>query len=77
MTFADLGLHQAIEYANPRYTRTWLFPDAEGKNIEVSMNGRIRLDDLDAMTDAAAAGMGLAWLPCWLVMPQIRSGQLV
>jgi DNA-binding transcriptional LysR family regulator len=76
-TLAELQSHQAIDYANATRTRLWLFPDGRGKTVEVPMNGRIRLDDLEAMVDAAAAGMGLAWLPCWLVRQRIASGELV
>jgi DNA-binding transcriptional LysR family regulator len=35
------------------------------------------MDDLDAISDAAAAGMGLAWLPTWLIRDRIASGELV
>ncbi len=77
MTLADLGGHEAIDYANPARTRNWLFPDGHGKVVEIPMHGRVRLDDLEAMADAAAMGMGLAWLPCWLVRPRIASGALV
>ncbi|WP_159593608.1 LysR family transcriptional regulator [Chelativorans xinjiangense] len=76
-TLADLPSHQAIDYANPRYTRTWLFPDSQGKNVQVVMNGRLRLDDLEAISDAAAAGLGLAWLPCWLIRSRVAKGELV
>jgi DNA-binding transcriptional LysR family regulator len=37
----------------------------------------LRLDDLDAIADAATTGMGLAWLPCWLVRERIQAGALV
>ncbi|UCI07058.1 LysR family transcriptional regulator [Mesorhizobium sp. B1-1-8] len=74
---ADLQAHEAIYYANPARIRTWLFRDGQGDVTEVAMNGRIRLDDIEAMADAAAAGMGLAWLPCWLVKPRVASGELV
>lgn len=76
-TLADLMSHQAIYYADRRSTRTWLFPNGEGKIVEVTMNGRLRLDDLEAITDAAAAGLGLAWLPCWLIRSRLEKGQLV
>jgi DNA-binding transcriptional LysR family regulator len=76
-TLADLSSHQAIDYANPHYTRTWLFPDKQGKKAEIFMNGRIRLDDLEAICDAAVAGLGLVWLPCWLVRTHIATGKLV
>ncbi len=77
MTLADLPGHEAIDYANPARTRNWLFPDDHGNLIEIPMHGRVRLDDLEAMADAAAAGMGLAWLPYWLIRPRIASGELV
>jgi DNA-binding transcriptional LysR family regulator len=76
-TLAELSFHRAIDYANPRYTRTWLFPDRQGKNVEVVMNGGLRLDDLEAISDAAAAGLGLAWLPCWLIQSRVAKGELV
>ena len=41
------------------------------------MNGRIRLDDLEAISDAAAAGLGLAWLPCWFIRERVTNGELV
>lgn len=40
------------------------------------VNGRVRLDDLQAITDAAVAGQGLAWLPCWLVHRYVQDGEL-
>ena len=37
---------------------------------------RLRLDDLLSIADAAAAGAGLAWLPCWLIPSYLTAGQL-
>jgi DNA-binding transcriptional LysR family regulator len=77
-TLAELKAHPAIDYAFPKNdTRGWLFPDGQGGMTEVAMNSRIRLDDLEAMCDAAVAGMGLTWLPCWLVRARVSSGELV
>ncbi|TIY02007.1 MAG: LysR family transcriptional regulator, partial [Mesorhizobium sp.] len=45
--------------------------------LEVMPVSRLRLDDLAAIADAAAAGMGLAWLPYWLVREHIQAGALV
>jgi DNA-binding transcriptional LysR family regulator len=44
---------------------------------EIMPTGRLRLDDLDAIADAAVEGMGLAWLPYWLVRERIQAGALV
>jgi DNA-binding transcriptional LysR family regulator len=32
---------------------------------------------IDAIADAATTGMGLAWLPSWLVRERIQAGELV
>lgn len=37
----------------------------------------MRLDDLDAIADAATAGHGLAWLPSWLIRERIQAGALI
>ena len=73
----DLGRHQAILYSRGGRVRPWYFPREDGTAAEVAPPSRIRLDDLDAIADAAAAGTGIAWLPCWLVRDAIHSGALV
>ncbi|TIL48061.1 MAG: LysR family transcriptional regulator, partial [Mesorhizobium sp.] len=55
----------------------WLFPRDGQRALEVMPVSRLRLDDLAAIADAAAAGMGLAWLPYWLVRERIQAGALV
>jgi DNA-binding transcriptional LysR family regulator len=39
-------------------------------------DSRLQFDDLQAIADAAVAGVGLACLPCWMMAPHIRSGEL-
>lgn len=73
----DLGGHQAIVYRRSGPVAPWLFPREAGPPVEVPPKGRLRLDDLAAIADAAAAGMGLAWLPSWLVRDRLESGALV
>lgn len=76
-TIEDLAEHRDIQYANALLKRNWLFLDADGRQFEVLMHGNMKLDDVEAIRDAALAGMGLAWLPCWLVQAHIASGALV
>jgi DNA-binding transcriptional LysR family regulator len=45
--------------------------------LEVWPSSRLRLDDLEAIADAATKGMGLAWLPSWLVRDRLHRGALV
>lgn len=74
----DLADHQAIVYRRlGQIVQPWLFP-REGQPTQENMpSGRLRLDDLDAIADATAEGMGLAWLPWWLVRERIQVGALV
>jgi DNA-binding transcriptional LysR family regulator len=74
----DLGSHQAIIYRRSgRVVQPWLFPRNGQPALEVMPVSRLRLDDLDAIADVAVAGMGLAWLPYWLVRERIQAGALV
>jgi len=73
----DLGRHRAIVYRRSDPVSPWLFPRDAGPPVEVTPVSRLRLDDLDAIADAATTGMGLAWLPCWLVRDRVRAGALV
>ncbi|MDA9395474.1 LysR family transcriptional regulator [Bradyrhizobium sp. CCBAU 45394] len=73
----DLAAHQAIIYRRSGRVRPWLFPRDGQPPREIMPAGRLRLDDLEAIADAAAQGMGLAWLPCWLVRERLNNGALV
>ncbi|OOG71393.1 LysR family transcriptional regulator [Sinorhizobium sp. A49] len=73
----DLGGHQAVTYHRPGWVHPWLFPRDGQPALEVTPANRLRFDDLEAIADAATAGMGLAWLPSWLVRHRITGGALV
>jgi DNA-binding transcriptional LysR family regulator len=73
----DLRTHKAIVYARAGRIHPWLFPRTEALPLELTPPARLRLDDLDAIADAAVAGFGLVWLPDWLVPDRVRSGRLV
>ena len=73
----ELGRHRAVVYRRSGRVRPWLFPRDGQPPVEIVPEHRLRLDDLDAIADAAAAGMGLAWLPRWLVRGHLGAGTLV
>ncbi|PSH70733.1 LysR family transcriptional regulator [Phyllobacterium brassicacearum] len=73
----DLGSHHAVIYSRPGWVHPWLFPRDGQRPAEVTPPNRLRLDDLDAIADAATAGMGLAWLPSWLIRERVEAGALV
>jgi len=76
LTLADLSQHMGVMYARPGWEHAWLFRDAEGRTVEVSLPSRVRLNDLAAVTDAAVGGAGLAWIPVWLAKSHLDSGSL-
>lgn len=72
----DLALHEALAYGKGNRVVPWRFTD-KGRQHEVKVKGRIRLDDLESIVDAATGGSGLAWLPSWLIANQLQSGRLM
>lgn len=73
----DLHRHHAVTYARDGRVRAWEFPLDKGAPVAVTPPSRLRFDDLESIADAAEAGHGLAWLPCWLIRARVHSGALV
>ncbi|MDW9232633.1 lysR substrate binding domain protein [Burkholderia cepacia] len=72
----ELASHVGIAYSRGGQPTPWPIVGANGSVHDHRPAGRLRLDDLQAIADAAAAGAGLAWLPCWLMAPYLRDGRL-
>lgn len=73
----DLVQHDAIVYRFAGVIRSWLIPQADGSSREVTPKTRLLMDDLQAIADAAVAGFGIAWLPCWLIREALQEGRLL
>jgi len=76
-TLGDLPAHQAITYARDVRCRRWQFPTSNGGLLDFTPPSRLHFDDLEAIADAAEAGHGLAWLPCWLIRDRVQRGVLI
>lgn len=72
-----LAAHDVLIHWRTGHPYPWLLPDADGRLTEVRLASRLRFDDLEVTADAAVAGMGIAWLPYWLVRERIQAGALV
>jgi DNA-binding transcriptional LysR family regulator len=68
----DILIHWRVGQAYP-----WLLPDDQGCLTEVKFESRLRFDDLEVTADAAVAGMGIAWLPSWLIRERVNAGTLI
>lgn len=79
-SFGVLEQHPAIVYERGGVEgsqRTgWLLHSGEGELRQVQPKARLRFDDVEAIADAAAQGLGLAYLPCWILHAYVDAGAL-
>ncbi|WP_061929931.1 LysR family transcriptional regulator [Aureimonas sp. AU22] len=71
-TPSDLAAHQALMQG----TEAWQFMDGD-KVMTVKPQGRFKADNANALAAAAAAGLGVAWIPDCVTHEYITSGALV
>ncbi|MES2740966.1 MAG: LysR family transcriptional regulator [Pseudomonadota bacterium] len=68
----DLTQHECIVYTLlASDSGAWSFLDGD-----VQVSGRIRLNSLDGIRRAALHGMGIAYLPAWMVAKELLAGDL-
>lgn len=74
-TVSDLVSHDTITYGRSGFVQAWTLQE---ETIQAfNPVSRFRFDDIDVIADAAAEGLGLAWLPYWLVRDRLANGELV
>lgn len=72
----DLSRHSCIRLRMPSgKLYHWEF-ERHGEEIAVQVPGGLILDDLDLMAEAAAAGLGIAYVPRQVAQPYIDQGLL-
>ncbi|MEW9309717.1 LysR family transcriptional regulator [Labrys neptuniae] len=71
-TPGELVAHQALMQG----TEAWQFMDGD-KIVTVQPQGRFKADSAIALAAAAAAGLGIAWLPDCITYEYVASGALV
>jgi DNA-binding transcriptional LysR family regulator len=74
---AELATHSILLYRRADRINVWQLPDATGRIVDMPLTSRLQFDDLEVIADAAISGLGLAWLPEWLVRERLRAGELV
>lgn len=73
---ADLGSLECLEFAL-QPSRNWYFHKTEtGDKLAIEISGRLRVNNSEAILDAALAGLGVALLPTWLIGDCLQKGQL-
>lgn len=74
---ASLDGHSAVVYCRGGVDIPWQLVAEDGNVSVPRVVPKLRLDDLQAIADAAVAGAGLAWLPCWLGSRYMQTEELV
>lgn len=77
---ADLAHHTALRFALAADDR-WFLVDGSRSGAAaghaVQLQGRLRVDDTDALLELAIAGSGVALLPVWAIGTALREGKLI
>lgn len=71
----DLHAHDCLPYGHGRQVQ-WRFQGA-GKPFSLSVSGRMRVNNGELLRDAAVAGLGVTYLPTFIVGAALRDGSLV
>lgn len=73
---ADLASHDLLAYGRDGWVNPWILGVGDAPQVVHPPVARAVMGDGDALSDAAIAGMGIAWLPTWLVGDEIAAGRL-
>lgn len=73
---AELAGHQCLIYSSRHRPQSWPIRDADADLIRTLGRSRLALDSGEALRDAALSGMGVAFLPDFLVAADLEAGRL-
>lgn len=73
---ADLKEHQVLSYSLQQSALQWHFLAPDGRPEEVTVGGRLQVNNSLALREALLAGMGVARTPTFLVGEDLRQGRL-
>ena len=73
----DLANHACLVFSGLPGGSRWELRDRGGTMARVSVSGPLVSDEVDALVEAALAGLGVLFATDWLVGHEIRAGRLV
>jgi DNA-binding transcriptional LysR family regulator len=71
----DLVKHNCLDYGLSAEQGYWRFTGPDGK-IKVPVSGNLRINDNDALAQAALYGLGIALLPTYTIGMEVQKGLL-
>lgn len=73
----DLNQHSLLHYSNQPSGSVWKLQSATGENRTIRASGNLTANDGHSLLQAAEAGLGIAYLPCFLYHDALESGRLI
>jgi len=71
-----LAAHDCLIFSSRNQRQSWRFRGEGGSWVKAQGRSRVRLDSGEAIRDAAIAGLGIAFLPDFLVAQDLAAGRL-
>jgi DNA-binding transcriptional LysR family regulator len=72
----DLAAHDCLIFSSRNRRQSWRFLGDDGAWVKAPGRSRLRLDSGEALRDAAVAGLGIAFLPDFLIAEDLAAGRL-
>lgn len=72
----DLRKHDCLHYGNLETSGSWKLEDASGTTRSVTIASRVCVNNGDVLRKVALAGQGIALLPSFLILDDVRAGTL-
>ncbi|MDK1373499.1 MULTISPECIES: LysR family transcriptional regulator [unclassified Sinorhizobium] len=72
----DLAAHDCLIFSSRNQRQSWRLRGEGGAWVKAQGRSRLRLDSGEAIRDAAIAGLGIAFLPDFLVAADMAAGRL-
>ncbi|MGK3998244.1 LysR family transcriptional regulator [Sorangium sp. So ce1024] len=76
LSIDELAGHDCLIFSSRNRRQSWRFLGDDGSWVKAQGRSRLRLDSGEALRDAAVAGLGIAFLPDFLVAADLAAGRL-
>jgi DNA-binding transcriptional LysR family regulator len=73
----DLNQHSLLHYSNQPSGSVWKLQSPTGEKRTIRASGNLTANDGNSLLQAAEAGLGIAYLPCFLHHDGLEAGRLV
>ncbi len=74
---SDLAAHDCLLYTLQASANTWPLLHRDGSRADITISGRVRMNNGDALRAAAVAGLGIVYSPSFIIGEDMAAGRLV